>query len=84
MCGVLLHDSYLIASSTLSSCISIWNPHTGAAIHSLKGHTMRKVLGIACSNDDDRLFSSGRDGTLRLWKCTDGKELIKLTSNMYV
>jgi WD40 repeat protein len=55
-----------VASASLDKTVNLWDGETGLKIKTLSGHT-DFVTGIAFSPDGQRLASSSRDRTVRVW-----------------
>jgi WD40 repeat protein len=69
-------DGKTLISGGHDSTIHLWNPHTGASIGKLEGHT-GSVLALAITRDGAMLASAGgSDQTVRLWNLTD-RQLIR-------
>jgi WD40 repeat protein len=51
--------------------LKIWDPTQGTQVSSLIGH-QHSIRGLAISPRGERLATISYDGTLRLWKLTDG------------
>jgi WD40 repeat protein len=60
--------------------IKVWDPATGQAVRTLKGH-VGPVTSVAFSSDGKRLASASYDHTVKLWDAATGKELLTLTEH---
>lgn len=63
-------DGECIASGSHDNIVNLWNAHTGARRHLLKGHT-GALTSVTFSADSD-LASGSEDGTVRIWNTTSG------------
>lgn len=69
----------LLLSGGADGVIRRWNPQTGEAAGELTGHTpnmygRRGILSLSIDpRDPNRLISSGRDDSIRVWNLADGK-----------
>jgi len=57
-----------------ADAIVLWDIASARAIHTLRGHT-EPVYTLAFSPDGALLFSGSEDGTVRIWRVSDGQEL---------
>jgi WD40 repeat protein len=57
--------------------VRIWDVESGELLHRLERHTL-EVLAVSFSQDPQgsRLFTGGRDETLRVWDSESGEELL--------
>jgi WD40 repeat protein len=64
-----------------SHTVWVWDVETGEVVHQLKRHT-HEVLSVAFSRDPEgsRLFSGGKDGTLRVWDSESGEDLLAIAT----
>lgn len=70
-------DGRLLATASgdaNSTSAKVWNATTGAEVLSLTGHTAR-VRGLDFSPDGKMIATGSRDGTIRIWRAVDGREL---------
>jgi WD40 repeat protein len=73
-------DGSLLASGAgLGCCPRIWNLEESREERTFIGHTpdrsgFRGIYDVAFSADDSLLASNGRDGTIRIWDVTTGKQ----------
>jgi len=67
-------DGNLIAGNGWDGLIDIWDAHTGALRHTLKGH-LSAVNMTAFSSDSKTLVTTSQDRTARLWSIVTGQEL---------
>jgi WD40 repeat protein/serine/threonine protein kinase len=77
--AILFHPKDLwLATASVDRTIKIWNPVTGELLVTLRGHT-GVISGLACSEDGQRLFSSGtEDKTVRVWDTAGWREILDL------
>jgi len=68
-CGSLLAAS----AASEEPSLQIWSISSGQPLATLRGHT-NTVLGVAFATDG-RLFSWGRDGSIRVWDALQGQLL---------
>ena len=54
--------------------VKLWNPHTGALLHTLEGHTS-SIYSVAFSPDGATLASASNDKTICLWNPATGQHL---------
>ncbi|WP_129627962.1 PQQ-binding-like beta-propeller repeat protein [Candidatus Oscillochloris fontis] len=66
-----------IAVGSIDGTILLITPQSGTINQRLEGHS-DQVNRIAYSPDGQRLVSASRDGSLSIWDCTDGSEIINL------
>jgi WD40 repeat protein len=59
-------DGKMLSSGNTDGSIGLWNPSTGAALGTLRGH-IYLVSSLAFSPDGSLLASGGRDGSIVLW-----------------
>jgi WD40 repeat protein len=77
---VISPDESLIATQGEGGTIRLHDAATGKEVRVLRGH--EKYVGtMLFLADGRRLFSSGRDKTIRVWEVTTGRELLKLITN---
>ncbi|KAK7038197.1 hypothetical protein R3P38DRAFT_539897 [Favolaschia claudopus] len=57
-----------LVSAAADSTLRVWDPETGALLHTLAEHTGP----ITCFQHDEFKVLSGSDGTLKLWDLRDG------------
>ena len=58
-----------VASAGEDSTVKVWDSHSGALLHSFRGHT-GLVSSLAFSPDGQRLYSGSRDKTVKVWDLT--------------
>ncbi len=63
------------AAAGLPGELLVWDAHTGAVLHSLKGHRAG-ILGVAFSPDGSRIASAGHDRIVKIWNAHRGTELL--------
>jgi WD40 repeat protein/transcriptional regulator with XRE-family HTH domain len=66
-------------STASGNAIKLWDAATGRELLTLAGHTAW-VMGIALSQDGQRLASTSLDGTVKIWNLTPGQETIAVVS----
>ncbi len=66
-----------VAARAYGNAIRLVDLATGSQLADLAGHTSG-VTALAFSADGRRLVSSGRDGAVRVWSLTDGREAAAL------
>src|SRR4029079_4234234 len=64
---------------TMDTTIRIWDTKTGNLLTTLTGHGVGST-GVAFTADGQTVVSSGLDGTLRLWRVSDGTLLRAVTT----
>src|SRR5262249_44874811 len=64
-----IDDGQLVATAGEDSAVKIWDSHSGALIHSFRGHE-GLVSSLAFSPDGHRLVSGSRDKTVKVWDMT--------------
>jgi WD40 repeat protein len=67
-------DGRRLASCSWDSTVRLWDADTGAALHTLEGHS-GSVSAVTFSPDGRRLASCSRDKTVRLWDADTGTTL---------
>ncbi|PWQ92833.1 eIF2A-related protein [Leucothrix pacifica] len=67
-------DGKVIASTSLSNTIRLWNALSGETINMLKGHPSG-VTTIAFSPDGKIIASGSQDNTIRLWNAQSGETI---------
>lgn len=74
------HDGRLLASANeRGHVIHLWNVETGLEVAAMQGH--ESVLNsLTFSNKSDLLFSGSDDGSVKIWRVSDGKLLASLYS----
>ena len=71
-------DGKLIAiAGAAAARMSLFDARTGAELHALTGHTST-ISAVQFMPDSKQLVSSAKDGTLRTWDVTTGKESSKI------
>ena len=74
-------DGKTIASFNGSSTtVTLWNPRTGARIHTLKGHTTR--IEFVTWSPNSSTIASQSEKSIKLWNAKTGKLLNTLTRNL--
>lgn len=69
----LLGDRLVLASN-LGGYAKVWDAFTGRLLQVFVGHE-GCVYDVISSPNGQRVFSGGRDGTVRAWRMTDGQEI---------
>jgi WD40 repeat protein len=72
-------DGQTIASSSTDNTAKIWDVPLGSYIQELV--MPDAVNGLALSADGLKLAASGKDGAIKIWTPTDGKQLFNLTGH---
>ena len=67
-------DGRRLASCSYDSTVRLWDADTGAALHTLEGHS-GGVNEVTFSPDGRRLASCSEDKTVRLWDADTGMTL---------
>jgi WD40 repeat protein len=79
-CGLSLSpDGRVIAACDWNGDVRLTDGRTGAPLRTLKGHT-NAVVKTLFAPDGRRVFTSGFDGTVRIWEVATGKERHRLTA----
>lgn len=76
--SVAIHGDLLLAG-TEENTIQIWDTTSSKLLRTLRGHT-EMIWGTALSNDGKFAWTTSGDATTRLWRVSDGKELLRLIS----
>ncbi len=67
-------DGQQVAAACKSGVISLWDPVTGNAVGTLRGHE-KEVFDVAYSPDGRRLVTGGLDQTVRVWDRATGQPI---------
>jgi WD40 repeat protein len=73
-------DGKSIAGGCADASVQVWDAHSGALQHSLKGHSSTPSL-VAFSHSGRLIASTARDNTVRLWDARSGNALVCLASH---
>jgi WD40 repeat protein len=74
---VVAPDGSWLASAGEDGVVRVWDPVTGAARHTLTGHT-GGVVALVVAPDGSWLASAGEDGVVRVWDPAPGEPLTSL------
>ncbi|MBI2928030.1 MAG: hypothetical protein HYY24_20335 [Verrucomicrobia bacterium] len=74
-------DNRILACSTETGTILLWDVSTRSELCRLLGHSLR-VDGLAFSRDASRLASASADGSVRLWHTADCREVATLRAGV--
>jgi RNA polymerase sigma factor (sigma-70 family) len=75
-------DDQIVAVAGDKGMLVLCDARNGAELHRLKGHT-GPVASVAFTKDNATVISAGRDGTIRFWDRTIGKEVRKISAPNY-
>ncbi|HEV3256395.1 MAG TPA: c-type cytochrome domain-containing protein [Gemmataceae bacterium] len=62
----------ILVTCSADKTVRIWNPDSGAQVHTLSGHT-DYVYGLALSSDGKLVASGSWNGEVKIWNVADGK-----------
>lgn len=71
------HDGTMLITGSWDNSAKIWDAATGKAIRKLEDGHVGAVNDVCFSPDDKFILTAGSDGTIVLWKSSDGTQVRK-------